>query len=327
MLRLAVLLLALPLALGAGLDDPIAASGGSNSLDGKDHGKDWTSPPLPPGGPGATDLMRSSSMVVDCYLRTDIEPAKCSLDPRFELYQQLWDKSWSAPDKGVNCCCGHGGSAVSGAPEPFGLGIPLAHCQQACEGYSTCTGILVTEPYNSSCAPAHVQTCPDLCAGAPTQCSAEICELKPGQLSRLKPGTYYHNRQIFLPPGSGILGSGINRTFIVACGRQLASGCNMTERRGFLMGDDTYVGNFTFTGRENKRSGCPLGGGMIETPGCQGDYCGLNKNQNAPLCNPPGRSLAQCTGVSNVTAEHIHLHAWTQDHVGWFPPTVRHATP
>ena len=63
---------------------------------------------------------------------------------------------------------------------------------------------------------------------------------------------------------------------------------------------------------------------MIETPGCQGDYCGLHKNPppGAPLCNPPDRSLEQCTGVSNATAEYIHLHSWTQDHVGWFPPTV-----
>lgn len=81
----------------------------------------------------------------------------------------------------------------------------------------------------------------------------------------------------------------------------------MTKRRGFLMGDDTYVGNFTFTGRENKRSGCPLGGGMIETPGCQGDYCGLHKNPppGAPMCNPPGRSLEECTGITNATAECI----------------------
>lgn len=273
---------------------------------------------------GATGELEPGATVVDCYLRTNLEPATCGQDPRFELLQLLPNKSWSAPDEGVNCCCGRGGSAVRGAPEPFGLGIPLAACERGCEGYTGCTGITVTKPYNSSCEPSHVQNCPDLCAGAPTQCSPEICDLKPGQLSRLKPGTYYHNRQIFLPEGSGIIGAGINKTYIVACGRQLASGCNMTERRGFLMGDNTYVGNFSFTGRENKRSGCPLGGGMIETPGCQGDYCGLHKNPppGAPLCNPPGRNLAECTGINNATAEYIHLHAWTMDHVGWFPPTV-----
>ena len=37
----------------------------------------------------APALISSSSMVVDCYLRTEIEPAKCGKDPRFELYQLL----------------------------------------------------------------------------------------------------------------------------------------------------------------------------------------------------------------------------------------------
>ena len=163
----------------------------------------------------------------------------------------------------------------------------------------------------------------DLCTNAPTQCSAEICGLEPGQVQRLEPGTYYHNRQIFLPAGSAIIGAGINVTHIVACGPRLASGCNMTERRGFLMGDNTYVGNFTFRGRENQRSGCPLGNGMIETPGCTGDYCGLHdaRHTDEPLCNPPDRTMEQCVGIINATAEYILLWSWTQDHVGWFPPT------
>lgn len=91
-----------------------------------------------------------------------------------------------------------------------------------------------------------------------------------------------------------------------------------------LLISDTYVGNFTFTGRENKRSGCPLGGGLIETPGCQGDYCGLHKDPppGAPICNPPNRTMEECIGITNATAEYIHLSPWTMDHVGWFPPTV-----
>ena len=109
----------------------------------------------------------------------------------------------------------------------------------------------------------HAESRSDLCAGASTQCSPEICDLEPGQVQRLARGTYYHNKQISLPKGSAIIGAGINVTYIVACGPPLASGCNMNERRGFLMGDDTYVGNFSFTGRENSRSGCPLGGGMV----------------------------------------------------------------
>lgn len=64
---------------------------------------------------------------------------------------------------------------------------------------------------------------PDLCQDAPTQCSDEICNLQPGQVQRLKPGTYFHNKQIFLPPGSAIIGAGINITHIVGCGPPLAS--------------------------------------------------------------------------------------------------------
>ena len=78
-------------------------------------------------------------MVVDCFLRTDIEPAECGKDPRFALYRWLpnmpRDMSWSAPVMGVNCE-GKGGHAVHGAPEPFGLGISLARCEGACEAYT-----------------------------------------------------------------------------------------------------------------------------------------------------------------------------------------------
>ena len=187
-------------------------------------------------GPGN----KTGAMVVDCYLRTAIEPAECGKDLRFDLYQRLPNNAWSAPVTGVNCD-GKGGHSVRGAPEPFGLGIPLASCESACEAFpngtansGNCTGIIVSKPYNSSCEPARVQSCPDkhpdLCAGAPTRCSPEICDLEPGQVSRLKPGTYYHDKQIFLPTGSAIIGAGINVTHIVACGSVRWSGKATAER-------------------------------------------------------------------------------------------------
>ena len=40
----------------------------------------------------------------------------------------------------------------------------------------------------------HAESRSDLCAGAPTQCSPEICDLEPGQVQRLARGTYYHNK-------------------------------------------------------------------------------------------------------------------------------------
>ena len=41
-----------------------------------------------------------------------------------------------------------------------------------------------------------------------------------------------------------------------------------------------------------------------------------------PPCNPPGRGTDQCVGITNATAEYIHLMPWTMDHAGWFPSTV-----
>ena len=92
----------------------------------------------------------------------------------------------------------------------------------------------MSKPYNIT----------DQCTGVETQCSPEICDLKPGQISRLAPGTYYHNKQIFLPRGSAIIGAGVNITHIVACGERTWSGCNMTKKRGFLMNDGAATAVF-----------------------------------------------------------------------------------
>eukprot|EP00937_MAST-01D_sp_MAST-1D-sp2_P004790 g4790.t1 len=268
--------------------------------------------------------MTTSEVVAACYRRMNVDLAKCRADSLdFRAYNNV-TKEWTLHPS-LNCFHGRGAEAVPG-PEPYPSGtsdpsrpwlpkqrITLEACELGCTSEPLCTGI-VTGPYR----PAPL---PDSCAGAPTQCSPEICDLKPGQFRRLAPGTYYHNRQIFLPEGSAIIGAGINKTYIIACGTPAASACNLTERRGFLMGNDTYIGNFTFRGREDARSGCPLGGAMVETPGCLGDYCGA-ANNGGNTCNPPGRSMEQCAGVANATAEYIHLHAWTMDHVGWFPPTA-----
>jgi hypothetical protein len=263
-------------------------------------------------------------MVAACYRRMDVVLADCRQDRSldFRAYNNA-TKQWTVHSN-LNCFGAHGAKVVPG-PDPYPSGtsdpshpwipkqlITLEACQAGCTSDPLCTGI-VTGTY---VPPASL----DQCLNAPTQCSKEICDLKPGQIQRLKPGNYYHNKQIFLPKGSAIIGAGINMTYIIGCGPPTASGCNMTKRRGFLMGDDTYVGNFTFRGREDKRSGCPLGGGMIETPGCQGDYCDAPNSE--PKCNPPSRSLEECVGITNATAEYIHLHSWTQDHVAWFPPTV-----
>ena len=77
----------------------------------------------------------TTQQVVDCYLRTDLDAAKCSKDGRFDLYQLVNNKTWAGPVVGINCCGGKGGTVVPGAPEPFGTGIPLARCEQACQNH------------------------------------------------------------------------------------------------------------------------------------------------------------------------------------------------
>ena len=150
--------------------------------------------------------------VAACYRRMDIVLANCrpdSLDMR--LYNNV-TKQWTLHPN-LNCFNGHGAKTVPG-PDPYPSGtsdpsrpwipkqlISLEACKLGCTSDPLCTGI-VTGVYEPGPPP-------DQCIGAPTQCSEEICNLKPGQVQRLKPGKYYHNKQIFLPKGSAIIGAGV----------------------------------------------------------------------------------------------------------------------
>ena len=144
----------------------------------------------------------------------------------------------------------------------------------------------------------------DVCAHFPAsqpRCSPEICNVAAGARVQLEARTYYQDRAVVLPAGSTVVGAGINKTFVVNCGEP------SSEMRGFVLGNDTYVGHFTFQGHSPSRGGFS---GAVQTPG--------------------GASA----GVANVLVEHIHIrpfdngsHWWPLvNDAAWFPPTARWTT-
>lgn len=155
----------------------------------------------------------------------------------------------------------------------------------------------------------------DVCANQSIQCSPELCSadiLKPGARVLLGEKTYFQNISVVLPPGASIIGAGINKTFVVACGAP-SSG-----RRGFILGNDTYIGHLTWQGLQASRGNFDA---AVGTPGCfDPEDC------DSGGCIP---ETGDCTGVQNATAEHIHVlpfmngtDMWPlSSSAGWFPKT------
>ena len=121
-------------------------------------------------------------------------------------------------------------------------------------------------------------------------CSPEICELRPHTTVRLEAKIYYQNTSIVLPEGARLIGAGINRTTIIACGAP-SSG-----RRGFILGNHSYLGHYTWQGLQAQRGDFDA---AVGTPGCL---------HSSPSCIPPG---GDCTGVMNATVEHIHVRPYS----------------
>ncbi len=167
----------------------------------------------------------------------------------------------------------------------------------------------------------------DVCAHlAPAErCSPEICALPaaPGggaAVHRLAARTYYQDRPVLLPAGARVVGAGINKTFVVACGAP-SSG-----RRGFILNNNTYLGHLTWQGLQGSRGGFDA---AVGTPGCLSTSC-----QGG--CIPAD---GDCAGIANATVEHIHnavyagagngngngtgRQTWPlSTSVGWFPETL-----
>ena len=153
----------------------------------------------------------------------------------------------------------------------------------------------------------------DVCAHLPQRCSPEICNIAAGDHIQLEARTYYQDRVVILPTGARVVGAGINRTVIVNCGAP------STQMRGFILGNDTYIGNFTWQGHSPNRG--PFSG-VVQTPGCADTgACNLTR------CIPSG---GDCAGAANVIVEHIHVrpfdngsHWWPLvNDAAWFPRTA-----
>ena len=48
-----------------------------------------------------------------------------------------------------------------------------------------------------------------------------------------------------------MIGAGVNKTFVVACGSP-SSGSASSGRRGFILGNHSYLGHFTWQGLQKK---------------------------------------------------------------------------
>lgn len=156
----------------------------------------------------------------------------------------------------------------------------------------------------------------DVCAHLPAsepRCSPEICSVVAGAYVQLEARTYYQDRAVLLPTGAIVVGAGINKTIVVNCGAPSSA------MRGFILGNDTYIGGFTWQGHSPGRGEFS---GAVQTPGCA-DTGACNVSR----CIPAG---GDCAGVNNVTVEHIHVRPYANgsdwwplvNDAAWFPPTA-----
>ena len=144
------------------------------------------------------------------------------------------------------------------------------------------------------------------------RCSPEICDLKPHATVRLAAKTYYQNASIQLPEGAVVVGAGINKTFVISCGAP-SNGRN-PARRGFILGNHSYLGGFTWQGLQASRGNFDA---AVGTPGCRHPN---HAHPGAPCqagCIPEG---GDCAGVENATVEHIHVRPFSSGD-GWWPLT------
>lgn len=177
-------------------------------------------------------------------------------------------------------------------------------------------GVVAAAGLPASSKPASLPGKGDVCAGfaaSTPRCSPEICNIASGAQVQLDARTYYQDRVIALPARAVLVGAGINKTIIVNCGSP------STEMRGFILGNDSYIGNFTWQGHSPSRGEFS---GAVQTPGCADTGpCNVSR------CIPTG---GDCAGVQNVTVEHIHVLPYDTgsdwwplvNDAAWFPRTV-----
>eukprot|EP01052_Picozoa_sp_SAG31_P050612 SAG31_NODE_11628_length_1011_cov_1.710526_1_plen_273_part_10 len=155
----------------------------------------------------------------------------------------------------------------------------------------------------------------------------EIAASGPGRKVTLQEKTYLIDSQYQLPEGTVLRGAG-RATVIQAVGAPYNT-TTPGNRKGLLLGDNTWVGGFHFIGMETKRLGFTS---PVETPGCacrgQIPLAGCGSHH---FTSPPNESECWGTykdihgnrgnGVRNATVEDITVEAYTTQNLFYMPPT------
>ncbi len=152
-------------------------------------------------------------------------------------------------------------------------------------------------------------------------CSPEICNLQPHTTVRLKAKKYYQNTSIVIPQGAQVIGAGINKTIIISCGAP-SSG-----RRGFILGNNSYLGHYTWQGLQAHRGNFDA---AVGTPGCLQPHNDGYKRDPFVCTGGFIPADGDGAGVQNATVEHVHVRPYQDGDLqwplstsaGWFPHTM-----
>jgi hypothetical protein len=134
----------------------------------------------------------------------------------------------------------------------------------------------------------------DVCAHLSTdeKCSPEICSMKPHAQVLLGASVYYVDKEVQLPEGAELRGAGVNKTRIVSCGAP-SSG-----RRTLVLGNNTYIGHFTFQGLQARRGNFE---GAVGTPGCLATDCAATAASSSSSSSSDPAAVVACFLRGGVT--------------------------
>eukprot|EP00927_Polykrikos_kofoidii_P056117 TRINITY_DN50292_c0_g1_i1.p1 TRINITY_DN50292_c0_g1~~TRINITY_DN50292_c0_g1_i1.p1 ORF type:complete len:440 (+),score=57.79 TRINITY_DN50292_c0_g1_i1:114-1433(+) len=231
---------------------------------------------------------------------------------------------------GKNCYNGHGAVEIdSDSTAPARLTV--ASCEARCDANDACDCVTL-RPSDGKCWMR--ATCqPSLCSGGhfdtyqkasspdPFKWISDIAAGSGGRF-QLERKTYYIDKQYQLPSNTEIrgAGSGPEGTVIKAMGSLYDGICggNAKNRKGFVLGDNTYIGQLHFVGMETKRfsdNQLLCGGAPFETPGC----AGTGQFEDSPVSC--GGDIGLGRGITNATVDDVTVESMTVQNVFYMPPT------
>ena len=148
----------------------------------------------------------------------------------------------------TNCCCG---SNIFGAdnilPEPFSASLSLSDCQAGCQADSNCTAVIWRKAALPLPPAPPTPPTPPPAPGA-FDWIKQIEDSSGSGKFRLNATVYLIDRQYQLPAGTELRGAAGGGTVIRAVGPPFSSNCgaNAKNRKGFLLGDNTFIGGFHY---------------------------------------------------------------------------------